>query len=119
KSLGPRFGAPMDGIQTAVKQGILGRKSGQGFFVYNKGKKPEYNLKIDEILGKKNTKKISAEDIIDRCMLLMVNEAALILEEGIAASPEDVDIGMVFLDTLITHCIRSLESDLHHLEAVY
>lgn len=44
----------------------------------------------------KTTKHFPVEDIVDRCVLLMVNEAAYILEERIAETPEDVDLGMVF-----------------------
>jgi 3-hydroxyacyl-CoA dehydrogenase len=34
-------------------------------------------------------------DILDRCLLPMVNEAARCLEEGLVTRPLDVDLGMV------------------------
>jgi 3-hydroxyacyl-CoA dehydrogenase len=35
---------------------------------------------------------ISAEEIVDRLVLALVNEGAAILQEGIAARPSDIDI---------------------------
>ena len=34
--------------------------------------------------------------MLDRCILLMVNEASLILQDKITESPEDVDTGMIW-----------------------
>lgn len=99
--LGDRFKvAGTHGPETMVQKGLLGKKSGKGFFVYEKDKKPRINTEaLQEVFPGYNAqerKKMATNDIIDRCVLLMVNEAALILAEGIAKSPEDVDVGMVF-----------------------
>ncbi|MGH6629145.1 MAG: 3-hydroxyacyl-CoA dehydrogenase family protein, partial [Burkholderiales bacterium] len=37
-----------------------------------------------------------AATLTDRMVLVMVNEAARVLEEGVAGAPEDVDFGMIF-----------------------
>merc|ERR1711916_276831 len=63
-----------------VKDGFLGKKNKKGLYQYD---------------DKLNTT-FPTDKIRDRCVLLMANEAALILSEGVAATPEDVDIGMVF-----------------------
>jgi 3-hydroxyacyl-CoA dehydrogenase/enoyl-CoA hydratase/3-hydroxybutyryl-CoA epimerase len=100
--LGDRFkvSGHAGGPEVMVQKGLLGKKVGKGFFVYEKGKKPRLNIEsLQEVFPGYNPqerKKFASNDIVDRCVLLMVNEAAMILEEGIAKSPEDVDIGMVF-----------------------
>src|SRR5690606_15205880 len=39
-----------------------------------------------------NRRSIGAEEILERCLLALVNEGAKILEEGIAESARDVDL---------------------------
>ena len=39
---------------------------------------------------------ISDEEILDRCLLLMINEGAKILEEGIAVRASDIDVTYVY-----------------------
>ena len=41
-------------------------------------------------------REIDAEEIRERCVLAMVNEAALCLEQGVLRSPRDGDVGAVF-----------------------
>jgi 3-hydroxyacyl-CoA dehydrogenase/enoyl-CoA hydratase/3-hydroxybutyryl-CoA epimerase len=99
--LGDRFNLPGENTTEAmVSKGYLGKKTGKGFYIYESGKKPVVNhegiKEVFPIYDSQNRKKFAPNDIVDRCVLLMVNEAAMILEEGIAACPEDVDIGMVF-----------------------
>jgi len=83
-------------INQLVADGFLGKKNNQGFYNYENGKDKGMNQAvISKYLGT-SFRSISSEDILDRCVLLMVNEASYILEEGIARSAEDVDIGMVW-----------------------
>ena len=72
---------------------LLGKKSGRGFYVYN-GKNVEVN---SDIRGYCNIKddKISDEVIVDRLILVMVNEAFRCLEEKIVSSPEYLDLAMI------------------------
>ena len=39
---------------------------------------------------------LNQEEIVERCIIQMLNEAARCLEEGIIASPQDGDIGAIF-----------------------
>lgn len=41
------------------------------------------------------TSPVDKADILDRCVLLMINEAVYILTEGIAARAEDIDLAMI------------------------
>lgn len=81
----------------------LGVKTGRGFYEYKNGKKQGYNdvlmSQLQAIVLRKNGGKMgkgsAVADVVDRCVLLMVNEAAYILNEGIAKRPEDLDLAMV------------------------
>ncbi len=75
-------------IEQRVQSGALGRKSGHGYYLYSEGKEP---VPADHA-------KIRPRDITEaqrRLPLLLTNEAARCLDEGIAATAEDIDLGMV------------------------
>lgn len=81
---------------------LLGKKSKEGFYIHLFGDKNyHYNTKIDAILkdvrAKNNIKTfyISDAEIIDRCMLTMVNEAAKCLEEGVVKNARYLDMAMI------------------------
>eukprot|EP01004_Peranema_trichophorum_P009731 NODE_847_length_2310_cov_210.024691_g721_i0.p1 GENE.NODE_847_length_2310_cov_210.024691_g721_i0~~NODE_847_length_2310_cov_210.024691_g721_i0.p1 ORF type:complete len:542 (-),score=128.62 NODE_847_length_2310_cov_210.024691_g721_i0:232-1857(-) len=95
--LGDRF-ADNPKLHDMIKQGHLGKKSAKGFYKYNeKGKETEIDTQFLTSLAVVEPKStFNYDDVVDRCILSMVNEASLILAEGIAATPEDVDLGMVF-----------------------
>ncbi|MFK7858182.1 MAG: 3-hydroxyacyl-CoA dehydrogenase NAD-binding domain-containing protein [Granulosicoccus sp.] len=80
--------------------GHFGRKTGKGYYVYDgKGRTPNPDVQplIDTERGELGitTQSFSDDDIIARCLSAMVNEAARILDEGIARRPLDIDV--VFL----------------------
>lgn len=80
-----------------VDDGLLGKKNNRGFYNYENGKDKGLNTDIvKKYINDGPSANISSSDILDRCVLLMVNEASYILAEGIAASAEDVDIGMIW-----------------------
>ncbi|HET7586327.1 MAG TPA: fatty acid oxidation complex subunit alpha FadJ [Gemmatimonadaceae bacterium] len=101
KTLGEAFGhrlTPSQSMQSVVGSGRLGRKGGKGFYRYEKsGKKGPVDESVYELLptGMHRTV-LSDADIQQRCVLAMVNEAALCLQEGILRSPRDGDVGAVF-----------------------
>lgn len=105
KVLGDRFrseGGLFD-LKKLVNAKLLGKKVNKGLFLYGeeakKVKKGEINPELLQIFPGYDPKartKFPPEEIIDRCVLLMVNEACLILEEGVAESPQDIDMGMIF-----------------------
>jgi len=87
-------------LKDMMDQGMLGKKSGAGFYVYDKpgGKKKGVNPKVASRLPEFVEKdlKLSDEDIGDRLLSRFVNEAVLCLQDGIIERPEDGDIGAVF-----------------------
>jgi 3-hydroxyacyl-CoA dehydrogenase/enoyl-CoA hydratase/3-hydroxybutyryl-CoA epimerase len=96
-ALGDRF-TDSPKLNILVKQNLLGKKTGKGFYQYNeKGKETKLDMSNLQTLNVVSVKSdFKYQDVVDRCVLCMVNEAALILDEKIVAAPEDVDLGMVF-----------------------
>jgi 3-hydroxyacyl-CoA dehydrogenase/enoyl-CoA hydratase/3-hydroxybutyryl-CoA epimerase len=93
---------------------MLGRKSGAGFYKYE-GKSQTPNSEVEKWRGRpvagvgdpgrpiasrslepgSATPTTTKNDLANRLMSLMVNEAARCLEENVVASPEDADYGMI------------------------
>jgi 3-hydroxyacyl-CoA dehydrogenase/enoyl-CoA hydratase/3-hydroxybutyryl-CoA epimerase len=78
--------------------GYLGKKNQKGLYSYvapgGRGKK--LDPKVYEILGVTPTSgSVSREEIVDRCILPMINEATRCLDEGIVDSASEVDLGMI------------------------
>jgi len=101
--LGPLFAARGAASNKAMEKlftaGYKGRKNNRGFYLYgdpaNK-KKKEVNEEIYSFFGGPKRRKFDLPMIQNRLSLVMVNEAALCLQEGILQSPRDGDIGAVF-----------------------
>ncbi len=89
--------APASLNHKLVNAGRLGKKNGKGLYVYTGPKNTqEFDPKIYEILGVTPSKRAPAdEEVLERCILPMINEAARCLEEGIVSSASEVDLGMI------------------------
>lgn len=75
----------------------LGKKGGLGFYVYEDGKQKGVDESVYAELGiTSRGREIARSELQSRCVFVMVNEAARILQDGVAATPSDVDIGMIF-----------------------
>jgi 3-hydroxyacyl-CoA dehydrogenase len=82
--------------------GRFGQKTGAGWYDYQAGKRDAIPSKLVEDMIAEHRKslgitprKISDEEIVQRLVYSLVNEAARILEEGIASKASDID--MVYL----------------------
>ena len=76
----------------------LGRKSGLGFYRYANGKKQGPDESIYSELGESvpsTRTTLPPETIRDRTILVMVNEAARALEDGIVETPGEVDLALI------------------------
>ena len=79
-----------------LDDGRLGTKAGRGFYKYEKGKRTGPDPRVYELLGlKPGSFTFDEAEVADRFVLPMVNEAALCLEEGLVASPGDLDLAMI------------------------
>ncbi|XP_005110023.1 trifunctional enzyme subunit alpha, mitochondrial [Aplysia californica] len=101
KAFGERFqGGNPEVLKEMVAAGFMGRKSGKGVYVYEKGSKSrEENAEALTILEKYKLtapEGFTDEDIQYRLVSRFVNEAILCLQEGILANPLEGDIGAVF-----------------------
>ena len=95
-AFGDRMAVP-EAMVKVVEAGRLGRKNKKGFYTYEEGKKKTVDASVYELLpGGRARKKVSRDEIAERCVLQMVNEAALTLGEGILRSARDGDVGAVF-----------------------
>jgi len=82
--------------------GRFGQKTGAGFYRYETGsRKPVPDPAVEKLIRDYRahtgirTREIGASEIVERCILALVNEGARILEEGIALRAVDID--MVYL----------------------
>lgn len=89
--------APSDSLRRVVEAGRTGRKGRSGFYRYDEaGEKGPVDESIYSVIGRTSRAEVPATEIVERCVLAMVNEAAMCLEEGILRSARDGDIGAVF-----------------------
>ena len=78
--------------------GRYGQKTGSGWYKYDENRRPTSDPEVAEIVRKWaaeagiSQRRISPEEIVDRCIYALVNEGARILEEGIALRAVDLDI---------------------------
>ena len=71
---------------------LLGKKSGKGFYIHN-GKKREVNAEVKALVFSK--RQFDEQEIIDRAILIMINEAAMCLQEGVVDNAQYLDMAMV------------------------
>jgi len=85
-------------IGRLVEAGYHGRKTSHGFYRYDgarrRGPRP-VDPSVYEILGGSDRCPVDTAEIQDRLALLMVNEAAHCLAEGVVASVFDADLGAI------------------------
>ena len=82
-----------------VEAGRLGQKTGRGAYLYAQGsRKPVRDDGVEALIAAESRRlgierrAIAEPEILERCLFALINEGALILSEGIAASPADIDV---------------------------
>jgi len=75
-----------------------GQKTGAGYYDYDENRTAKPSPVTEKIINDfivksgRNPRKISDEEILDRCIYPMINEGAKILEEGKAIRSSDIDV---------------------------
>ena len=88
ENLGEHFNVEVpQRLRELVNRGYLGRKSGQGFYTYKKGKA------VKPAIPKTHH---SSDEIIDRMILRMLNEVVACLREKVVEKADYLDGGMVY-----------------------
>jgi 3-hydroxyacyl-CoA dehydrogenase len=79
--------------------GRFGQKTGAGWYRYEAGKRDPIPDPLTEQLiadyraaNGITARKVSDEEVVERCIYALVNEGARILQEGIAARASDIDL---------------------------
>jgi len=100
KRLGDRYKIhPL--TELIYQTGCYGRKTGAGYMDYS-GARPVPNQKIVEVVQRYlsdqgvSPRKVADEEIVDAMLALAINEAALMMEEGVCDRPQDMDLAMIY-----------------------
>lgn len=87
-----------DIVDKLAAAGRLGQKSGAGYYRYGEDRKAQPDPEVDALLATHRAERglprreITDQEILERCLYAMVNEAAKIIDEGAAARPGDIDV---------------------------
>ena len=81
----------------AVAAGRLGKKNGKGLYVYEGPKKEKkVDSSVYHVIGvQPSSVSLSKEEMVERCILPMINEAARCLDEQVVKTAAEVDLGMI------------------------
>jgi 3-hydroxyacyl-CoA dehydrogenase/1,4-dihydroxy-2-naphthoyl-CoA synthase len=100
KRLGERYKVhPL--TEVIYQTGCYGRKTGAGYFDYSSGQ-PVPNPKVVDAVqnylkdNNVSPRQMSHEEVIDIMLALGINEAALMMEEGICDRPQAMDLAMTY-----------------------
>ncbi len=100
KRLGERYRVhPL--TERIYRTGCYGRKTGAGFMDYS-GPRPVPNKKVvdcvQDYLKENNVspRTLSDAEIVDSMLALAINEAALMIEQGVCDRPRDMDLAMIY-----------------------
>lgn len=87
---------PASVVNRLREDGRLGRKNGRGFYSYANGRQRGVDREVTRVLAASATgTSARADEIRQRCLYLLVNEAAHALEEKVVEAADHVDLAMV------------------------
>lgn len=92
-AFGERFKA-VDVFNAVYEKKWLGKKTKKGFYIH--GKKKTLNPEVKGCLKESPSASLNEDDCLKRLIYLMINEAAMCLDEKIVFEPDAIDVGMIF-----------------------
>jgi 3-hydroxyacyl-CoA dehydrogenase len=84
-------------LQKLFEMGRYGQKTGRGWYLYDENRKATPDPEVEALIERTATeagierRRITDEEIVERCIYVMINEGARILEEGLASRASDID----------------------------
>jgi 3-hydroxyacyl-CoA dehydrogenase len=84
-------------LEKLYEMGRWGQKTGAGWYRYQDGRTPIPDPEVEALIETTakqagiERRSISNDEIIERCLYILINEGARILEEGYAQRPGDID----------------------------
>lgn len=93
----PHLAEPDDTLERMLAHGWTGKKSGRGFYLHPAKGRARPNPALRELLITRAAPvpPPAPADIVDRVVLVMVNEAVRCLDEGVVESAADLDFAMI------------------------
>jgi 3-hydroxyacyl-CoA dehydrogenase len=89
-------------LDRLCEQGRLGRKAGRGYYLYDNGRQVRTtDAAVRAVIELASAERglvrrpLAPDDIVRRALAAMVNEAALLLAEGVAQRASDIDVVLV------------------------
>ena len=82
-------------VDVLYKDHRLGKKGGKGLYTYKDGKRQGPDPDVYRLLGVAAPHPVEANNAVERMIYAMVNEAAMILDEKIVATPAELDLAMI------------------------
>ena len=84
-------------LRKLFELGRYGQKTGRGWYLYDENRKASPDPEVEALIESTakqagiDRRHITDEEIIERCIYVMINEGARILEEGHASRASDID----------------------------
>ncbi len=82
--------------------GRFGQKTGAGIYRYDEKRMPLPDPEVEALIAAESARlgiarrTLSDDEILERCMLAIVNEGAKALEDGTAIRPGDIDVAWIY-----------------------
>jgi 3-hydroxyacyl-CoA dehydrogenase / enoyl-CoA hydratase / 3-hydroxybutyryl-CoA epimerase len=83
------------GIHKLLESGRLGKKNGRGVYLWKEGKRTSPDPEVYTLLGISTAREGDEQAMVERMVYAMVNEASVILDEGVVASAPELDLAMI------------------------
>lgn len=84
-------------LKPLVEAKELGKKTGKGIFAWRMGKRGKLEKDgVNARLASGATRKLPEDELVDRCVLAMANEAVRCLAEEVVESPRTLDLATVY-----------------------